>query len=113
MAERGTGSNVFLLRPYTEAEIAKWKLGIGARNLTEDENFYQDMPKGAYVTATFDGYPAIKADIQSGDIITQINSNKIESEDDLLNFEAGAQKGDHIRITLVREGQEMTVDMEL
>ena len=110
---RGSLCSVFLLRPYTEAEIAKWKLGIGVRNITEDENYYEDLPKGAYVMASFDGYPAINAGIQAADIITQINSNKIESEADLLDFEASAQKGDHIRITLVREGQEMTVDMEL
>ena len=61
---------VYLLRPYTQTEITRWKFGIDARNLDSEEQEYMEQNSCAYVNVAFHGYPAFDSGIRAGDLIT-------------------------------------------
>ncbi|MCR5622879.1 MAG: PDZ domain-containing protein [Treponema sp.] len=104
---------VYLLRPYTQAEMAQWKFGIDARDLDSNEQDYLEPGFGAYVEAAFHGHPAFDSGIRSGDLIIQVDGSKISCAEDLSNLESQVQKGDSVKVTLVRDGEEMTIDIAL
>ena len=104
---------VYLLRPYTQAEMAQWKFGIDARNLDSEEQEFMNLGPGAYVDAAFHGHPAFIAGIRNGDLITQVNGTKIDCTEDLAELEERAQKGDSLKVTVVRDDEELTFDMTL
>lgn len=101
----------YLLRPYTAAEMSEWKFGLETRSLTEAESKRLSKDSGARVTVAFDGYPAQRAGIQRGDIIIQMNDIQIRSMDDLVSFEAAAQKGSSVSVRLVRKGREKVITL--
>ena len=53
------------------------------------------------------------AGIQSGDVITQANETTIESYNDLLNVLYDAKPEDVLNVLLVRQGQEVNVQVTL
>lgn len=57
--------------------------------------------------------PAMNAGIQSGDVITQANEIPIESYNDLLNVLYNAKPEDVLDVLLVRQGQEVNVQVTL
>ncbi len=102
---------VYLLRPYSQAEMAAWKFGIESRDLDEYE--LEEGLTGAYVYAAFHGYPAFNSGVRAGDIIIQMNGTTIENMDDLTDYEASAQKGDVIQVVVIRGGEKQTVSMTI
>lgn len=102
---------VYLLRPYSQAEMAAWKFGIESQDFSEDE--LEEGLTGAYVYAAFHGYPAFNSGVRAGDIIVRLNGTDIAGADDLSKFEASAQKGDVIKASIIRNGEEITLDIKL
>ena len=105
--------NCYLLRPYTKEEMAQWKFGIEAVDLTSEAQKASKRNTGVYVKIVFNKSPAFYAEMQSGDIIIQLDDSKIRNTDDLAKFEAKAQEGDVVKVLLLRDGREMTLEMEL
>ena len=58
-----------------------------------------------------DGFPAYKAGIQSGDIIKEINGQKIETWDDLV-VQVGASNGKKLEILLERNNSNVAVSLK-
>ena len=75
------------------------------------------VPRGAYVTGIRMDSPAMRAGIQSGDVITKLGTAEISSfsdyQDALLNLSPNSE----ITVTLMRQGQpeyqEMTLEVIL
>ena len=105
--------DVLFCCPYSESEISQWKFGIEARDLLGEEQKALKRNTGAYVGVVFNKYPAFYAEMQSGDIIIQLDDSKIRNTDDLFKFESKAQEGDVVKVLLLRDGREMTLEMEL
>ena len=105
--------NCYLLRPYTKEEMAQWKFGIEAVDLTSEAQKASKRNTGVYVKIVFNKSPAFYAEMQSGDIIIQLDDSKIRNTDDLFKFESKAQEGDVVKVLLLRDGREMTLEMEL
>ena len=55
----------------------------------------------------------MNAGIQSGDVITKANETPIESYNDLLSVLAIAKPEDVLDVVLVRQGQEVSVQVTL
>ena len=89
------------------------------RTLVEDEGF----PKGIYVTGVFVDGPANRAGVSpfrrfgsggSGDVITAIDSLKVESVDDMVSYLNSKAPGDKVTLTIYSQGQvERTLDVTL
>ena len=70
---------------------------------------YYGMPLGAYVQVVEKGSAADRAGIQSGDIITAIGGETVESASQLRSVLRQYGAGDQTTITLYRAGESMTL----
>ncbi|HEX2265289.1 MAG TPA: PDZ domain-containing protein, partial [Solirubrobacterales bacterium] len=65
--------------------------------------------EGGTTSATIDG-----AEVRlGGDIITEVDGKKVTSMDELIEIVSGSKPGDELELTLVRGGDEETVDVKL
>ena len=63
--------------------------------------------------AIISGSPAQKAGLKIRDIITKVNGSDVNQDSNLSTLLYGYKKGDKINLTLMRDGQEMKVDVQL
>lgn len=97
---------------------------IGIGNLAPDAWTRQRGIKGVPVIDVTPNLPAAKAgmvgaqqnwrgEIILGDIITEVDGNKVDSQDDLLNTLEQHQPGDSIKVITEREGKRMEFNVVL
>jgi serine protease Do len=120
---------VNLAKPLMEQAVAGKELQrpyIGIRYEPIDAQLAKDqklpVEQGALVSRETDaagrppitpGSPGAAAGIQPGDIITAIGETKIDTEHPLNAVLAQSAPGDTVRLTVLRSGQELTVDVTL
>lgn len=80
-------------------------LGVGYKLITRDIAILNTLPQGAYIQQVVPGSAADKAGIKIGDIITEIDGVKLQSDSDLASIISKKKVGEDITITLWREGQ--------
>lgn len=115
-----TGADAMLdgLDPYTEfvpeSEIEEYKLhyvstqygGIGASIFVREGK--------VYVSGVFEGYPAQKADIRSGDQLLKINDISLDSKNnDQVSQLLKGSKGASIKLLVKREGESQPAEKNL
>jgi serine protease Do len=61
--------------------------------------------KGAWVSRVMPNSPADKAGVHVGDVITQIDGQKIEGAADVVDYVAGQKVGAKLTVALLREGK--------
>ena len=69
--------------------------------------------KGVLVTTVTSGYPAEKAGIKSGDIITELNGKKVETQYELFAQILRQNVGDNLSVKVYRQGSYLTFNVEL
>jgi serine protease Do len=69
--------------------------------------------EGSLVGNVTPGGPADKAGIKRGDVIIEVDGNRIKDSTQLRNVVAAVKPGSRVHITLLREGKEMKVTAEL
>lgn len=97
-----------------KGEVTRAWLGVGIQDLTPDLAAYYNIEdqKGALVTQVFNGDPAEKAGIKTNDIIIEADGKKVSSRD-LSRTIANSPVGERIPITILRDGEEKTLYVEL
>ncbi len=90
-------------------EVVRGWIGVGIQELSQDLQEYYDVAEGVLITGVFPGEPADTAGIESGDIITAINGEKVASPRELSKKVADIQPGSDVLITFVRNGEEHEV----
>lgn len=103
-----------LQRPY---------LGVRYVMLTPDvaSQYNIHLPNGAFIPLAVDGdtpsiiagSPADKAGLQAGDVITQIDSTKVDQTHSLTSIIDKDQVGDQVSLTIVRDGKTIHVSATL
>ena len=90
--------------------VAKPYVGVSVTDVSQEAQGY-GLPKGASVNSVVEGSPAEAAGLQRSDIITAVNGNAIEGADDLVSIVADANPGDHLELSVYRQGKtiELTV----
>lgn len=68
---------------------------------------------GAYIVEVVDGGPADEAGIQAGDVIVAIGDDKVSSADGAILAVRSHEIGETVPVTVVRGGQELTLDVTL
>ena len=81
-------------------------LGINGTNVTREANTSLGVPYGAYVTGIIMDSPAMKAGIQSGDIIVGINDVTIESFLQYMDVLGACKPEETINVVIKRQGSE-------
>jgi serine protease Do len=72
-----------------------------------------DHPDGCKVTGVGEGLPAEKAGIRNGDVILKFDGRAIENFDGLAAAVRARKPGDSVEIELRRDGERLTVTVEL
>jgi Do/DeqQ family serine protease len=94
--------------------IRGW-LGVSIQDLTPDlaKSFGIKETAGALVAGVEQGSPADKAGMKRGDLITEINDKKIDDSTSLRNLIASIAPGTKINVSVIRNGKEQTLTVEL
>lgn len=103
-----------LIRPY---------LGVRYVSLTDDYayQFNLNVKRGAYIAPTgqidlpsiLPNSPALKAGLKEKDTITKVNDHTIDENNSLVSVLGRFSVGDVVKLTIVRDGKEMTVNVTL
>ena len=90
-------------------------LGVYTQSVDRDisDAFELDIDYGAIVNEVLGDSPADEAGIDDGDVIISFDGQKVWDQDDLLDFIDEKEAGDLVAIELVRDGKNLTVDVEL
>ena len=81
-------------------------LGVESRDSSGSQS-------GAQIVSVSEGSPAAAAGIQEGDLVTGIDDDGVQSSTDLAAAIRAHQPGETVTITLLRNGQETTVEATL
>ncbi|MYC26814.1 MAG: Do family serine endopeptidase [Nitrospira sp. SB0662_bin_26] len=90
----------------TGGKVVRGWLGVGIQPLTPQlaEKFGVPDGKGVLVNEVFAGDPADQAGVKSGDIITRIGNERLESPNQLSRVVAGFSPGDKVMVHVIRDG---------
>ena len=98
-----------------EWSTAKGRLGMTVMSLTPElrEHFRAPADRGVIVSHVDPGTPAASAGIQVGDVILEVQGQKIDAAPDVLAALAAVGKGEHAKIQLVRDGATRALEATL
>jgi serine protease Do len=88
-------------------------LGVQISNITSEVFNETGMRFGVYITGVFEGSGAEEAGIIAGDIIYNIDGERVQNVQELFNILENAQVGDTLEIGLVRGQELLTVSAPL
>ncbi|MCG8563189.1 MAG: Do family serine endopeptidase [Hyphomicrobiales bacterium] len=95
--------------------VARGWLGVTIQNVTDDiaESFGLDEAFGAIVTSFAERGPASKSDMEIGDLITEVEGEKIEDSRDLARKIAAFPPKSKVKVTVLRDGDVKDVEVRL
>jgi S1-C subfamily serine protease len=103
-------------------------LGVQSQTIDEAASEALDIPRGAMITTIVEGAPASRTNLRAatgqrtiqgeiyatgGDVITEVNGERVDGADALRREIDARQPGDKVRLTVVRDGDERTVEVTL
>jgi len=96
-------------------EVIRGFLGVGINDLNEGLAAAFKVPdlEGALVDRVYPDTPAEQAGIRHGDVVRAVEGEKIADSKMLQNIISHFRPGDKVRITLLRQGEEKNLNVEL
>lgn len=90
-------------------------IGVRYGMIDKETALMNDVIEGAYVREVIEDSPAQKADIQTEDIITSIDGQKIKGDDEqsLAKIILGKKVGDKVKVTIWRNGETLNKTLTL
>jgi serine protease DegS len=90
-----------------QGHVVRGWLGVGIQDISAElaESFELPEPQGAIITHIMPDSPAEQAKLKQGDIITQINGQRVHDFRDTLAQISRQKPGSDITITVLREGK--------
>ena len=88
-------------------------LGISYRFISKDVAILNEVPQGAYIQEVVVDSSADKAGIETGDIITKIDGQAVDSEKKISETIASKKIGDRLNLTVWNDGEEKQVTATL
>ncbi|MCK9276076.1 MAG: DegQ family serine endoprotease [Syntrophales bacterium] len=89
-----------------EGKVTRGWLGVSVQDVSEDIAESLDLQKkvGVLVADAFEGDPAAKAGIKSGDIIISVNGKEVKDTHELLKIVAAIPVGKEVPVEVIRDG---------
>jgi serine protease Do len=110
-------SNVLknLLPQLMDGRVRRGWLGITLQNIDDNlaKSFGLPDTEGALVADVIKGDPADSAGVKSGDVIKKVDGNNIVDSRALTQYVGGKNPGDTVRLSIVRDGKNITVSVKL
>jgi S1-C subfamily serine protease len=90
-------------------------LGVGTEPVTSDlvQERNLKVDQGAYVSSVSAGSAAADAGIKTGDVIVEVDGDRVTSSEDVINDVRRHVPGDTITVTVNRSGSERSFDITL
>ena len=90
-------------------------LGVVIQNVSDDiaDSIGMKEAKGAMITKVTEDGPAAKEDLKAGDVIVEVNGEKIEDLRDLARKVAELHPDTPVKLSIVRYGEKREVTMKL
>ncbi len=101
-------------RVINEGDFKVVYMGVISQEIEKYERQYGvelNADNGVIIAYVEENSPADKAGLMMGDIITKIDNQEIESPSQLKKVLYKYKKGDKAKITIIRNGKEMLIDM--
>jgi serine protease Do len=98
-----------------DGKVEHGRIGIAINDVTpENAKFFGDSTAtGAVVTQVDPNSPGAKAGIQIGDVITQVNGQKVNDSGELQVYVVQQKPGTKLNLTVLRNGKTETVPVTL
>ena len=97
----------------TTGEFDRPFLGVGYRLINKQAALLNKVPMGGYVQSIVSSSPAEKSGIKQGDIIIEIDGNKLNETFVLANYINKKKIGDTVNIKIFRENTEIKISAKL
>jgi Do/DeqQ family serine protease len=96
-------------------KVRRGMLGVFVQGVDADlaRSLGLSAVRGAIVSQVTPGGPAAKAGVQQGDVILSLNDRPVDSSNALKNAVARVAPGTAVRMKLLRNGKEQTLDVTL
>ncbi len=93
----------------TSGRVARGFLGISISEVSPEKQEYFGLKsrEGAFVEAVTPGFPAEKAGLRKGDVITSVDGRRVATSDELIRTISSKAPDSKVRLQLIREGKEM------
>ncbi len=108
-----------IVRPTVETlirygKVSHGRIGIGISDVTpENAKFFDNSTTGGVVTQVEPDSPGAKAGLQIGDVITEIDDQKVSDAGELQVLVGQKQPGTKIMLKVLREGKSMSIAVTL
>jgi serine protease Do len=98
-----------------KGKVVRGFLGINIQNVDTDRAaaFGLKSQDGAFVESVEPGKPADKAGVRPGDTIVRVDSVPVKDTRDLIGYVSGKAPGSSVKLTVVRDGKEQTLNAAL
>jgi len=95
--------------------VTRGYVGVQIQPITKEiaDSLGMKETQGALVAEVQTNTPAAKAGIQTGDVILSVDGDRLKDARDLSRRVASKSPGAKVRLQVVRDGKERTVDVEL
>ncbi|MBY6034303.1 DegQ family serine endoprotease [Marinobacter daepoensis] len=95
--------------------VARGWLGVLIQEVNRDlaESFGLRRPRGALIAEVMPGSPAEKGGLKSGDIVLEFEGEGVELSSDLPPMVGRTPVGESARLTVLRGGEEIELDVEI
>ena len=100
----------------TNGSVTRGWIGVEPQNLSKELAESLNLPKdttGVLISGVLEGGPADKAGMKPGDVLTQVNDQKVGDVVTLLNRIAQTNPGDEAKVALLRKGKPMTLKVQV
>ena len=97
-------------------EVRRGMIGVGIQEITPELRDAFDLKKGEFgvlVANVFEDTPAAKAGLRSGDIILEVDGEETRTTAQLRSRIGAKQIGDEVSMTVLRDGQRISVEVEI
>ena len=94
-------------------KIVRPLLGIRYTHISKDTALLNELPEGEYVREVVKGSAAADAGIKVGDIITQLDGQKLTEENTLSGFIRTKKVGDSLKVRIFRDGATLDLTAKL
>jgi Do/DeqQ family serine protease len=98
-----------------DGQVQRGMIGVTVQTITPElaSSLGLDSVRGALVSTVQAGGPADDAGIRRGDVVTALNGSAVDDSNTLRNQVAQLAPGSTARVTVIRGGQEHTLDVTL